>query len=167
MGIRTYGPHVIAFLEWVHQQQPDARAFNDLEPHVLEQLKRRFFGQLPAAFNRRRPNVQELVRYGFGRDEAGCFMYQRGRSLPLLRPNAAGGFDALSLYLRAPFRSIFLYTELDHNFRKWLSESWRAIDREAGTLLHFFDYHGQHYIGFEGRRNSEVVLVSCTVFRPC
>lgn len=135
MGFRIHGPHVVAFLEWVTQKYPDLLSFESLSSDERRSLLLRYRCTRPNL--RLGPEFRHLISDGFERlAEQGYSVVHR----PSVFRRAAPTNDALATYRSAPAKAIFLYTDQDTEFRTYLSDFWRSLDIESGSLLHFFDY---------------------------
>lgn len=148
MGFRIAGPHIVAFLEYVSNQYPNASSFGDINEVDLGRLIERFMNSLPQGVLSRHQDLSMMIQHGFTRiAEVGYSVVQEyDRSKAGAHPRA----DALEHYKKSRYKGIFLYTEQDTAFIEYFIDQWRAIDRESGSLLHFFDYGVDSNISKDG-----------------
>lgn len=148
MGFRIDGPHVVSFLEFARRRHPHASGFFNLSDGEKRDLLLRFEAILPRQLLQNNRHLHFLVRQGFRRfmeDGYGAVDTRRH-----LFRTPAREQDALAIYKAAPLKGLLLYTSQDQEFIRYVRDYWQALDLEAGSNFHFFDYGMPEYFVIDG-----------------
>lgn len=132
MGVRVSGPQVVAFLEWLHRNGV-RYGMDVLENHIAD-FTAEYLHSDPHGYLESDEFYQREMR----RQLAEAIEYRTDYRSNSESYEFKG--DLVRRYATVPFRSVFLYTSQDQEFRQYLTEHWKAWHDESGDTFDFYDY---------------------------